>query len=72
MNGQLRSYLPENILLDGKHQQHTRMCHEELAVIDPANGYRVIAYRGSIPLKEQNMQKLFGISAKETDFLECT
>jgi len=42
----LNSYLPESLLMRDKDQDHIRLSSEACAVLDPFDGYRVIACRG--------------------------
>ena len=42
----IRSYLPEAFFLDPKKEAHMRVCREDVVLLDPADGYRVIAGRG--------------------------
>lgn len=67
---QVRAYVPELLMTEGKDQPHMRVCREECALLDPANKYRVLAGRG-IDLKiGEPFAPFAALPASERDFME--
>lgn len=66
---QIESYLPETLFLRDKHRLSARVCREEIAVIDPADGYRLLVCRGAAQRKE-SLFRAYGIDRGEQKFLQ--
>lgn len=69
MKQQLNAYVPESLLLDEKQERARRVCHEDLLIVDPADGFRVLVSRGRTPMQGKRLDKLFSIPAPEMQFL---
>ncbi len=72
MNRTLKRYLPELLLTEEKHSDATEPCAEDFAVIDAANGYRVLACRAQSLKEGDLLPAAWGVSSTELDFLERT
>ena len=70
MKSQFSSYIPESLSLKGKDLTHVPIFCEDCVLADPSHGYRVLGYRGKENLSAQTLPCAFGLSKKETDFLE--
>lgn len=68
----LNSYLPESLFLIDKKEDHMRLCYESCAVLDPADGYRVIACRGKGIEINQPFAPIASLSRSERDFLDAS
>lgn len=68
--GDLHSYIPELSFLQDKHQAPSRLFCEECAVLDAANGYRVLASRTKGLANGGSFFAHYGVGANELDFLE--
>lgn len=67
---EIRSYIPEAFFLDQKDKQHMRICREDLVLVDPADGYRVVAGRGKESLAGEPFAPLVRLSKSERNFLK--
>lgn len=72
MNQTLKRYLPEVHLTEEKHADATEPCAEDFAVLNAANGYRVLACRAQTLKEGDLLPEAWGISPAELDFLERT
>ena len=72
MKQQLNAYVPESFLLDEKQECARRVCHEDLLIVDPADGFHVLVARGSTPMQGKRLDKLFAIPSSEMQFLRNT
>lgn len=70
--GKLRSYLPELSFGEHKQESSTRICHEDFIVIDPSDGYRILAARGVALEEGTTLSKAWRVTKKELSYLECT
>lgn len=70
MNASIKSYIPEDFFTAAKHSQSVRRCFEDLAIVDPADGYRTVAWRGRADSKGRGLQLKKALAASEIDFLE--
>ena len=67
---EIRSYIPEAFFLDQKDEDHMRVCREDLVLVDPADGYRVVVGRGKEILAGEPFAPLVRLSRSERQFLE--
>ena len=66
----IRSYVPESVFFDNKDQSGCRIFHDNCAIINAVDNYRLIAARGiDIPIGEPFFDTL-SISDEETDRLQ--
>ena len=66
----IRSYVPESVFFDNKDQSGCRIFHDNCAIINAADKYRLIAARGiDIPIGEPFFETL-SISDEETNCLQ--
>lgn len=72
MNRNIDVYVPEAFLTRFKHQQAPRVCREDLLMVDPANGYCVVAGRGEDVTVGDESFRFWQISSEERAFLEKT
>ena len=66
----LHSYIPELSFLQDKHQAPSRLFCEECAVLDAANGYRVLASRTKGLADSSSFFNCYEVFSSELDFLE--
>ena len=66
---QLNSYIPESLFMEKKDAEHTRLCLEDCALIDPGNQYLVIAARGKELPIGKSFAPLLRLSDSESKFL---
>lgn len=67
---QIKSYVPEAFFLEQKDREHMQIFHETFALVDPANGYRVMAGRGKGIRADLPFAPLDDLLRSERDFLE--
>lgn len=72
MSATIRSYVPEYLFTDSKHRTVARCGFEDVAVVDSADGYRVLACRGRGLSVGDALPDCWGIASSEIDFLEKT
>ena len=70
MNPILKSYIPETLFLASKQDASMEQYAEDLAVLDAANGYRVLACRATALTEGEALPEAWGIAPSELDFLE--
>ena len=66
----VRSYVPELDFLGLKDARGCRLCREDVAVLDASNGFRTVAFRGSVMLDGEAFLSSVGLSGEERSFLE--
>lgn len=66
---QLNSYIPETVFMDRKDLEHTRLCLEDCALVNPTDHYRVVAARGKEITVGNPFAPLFRLSVGENNFL---
>lgn len=65
----LNSYISERIFMDGKDTEHTRLCMEDCALVDPSDCFCTVAARGRGILVGEPFAPLHGLSDDEATFL---
>ena len=66
----IRNYIPEIENLRDKHAPSARICREECAVLDPADHYRILAWRGKRLLPGVSLFDQLFVTASDIAFLE--
>ena len=66
----ISSYVPESLFLDQKDEAHMRVCREDFVLVDPANGYRVVAGRGKGICEGEIFEPLRKMPKAEREFME--
>ncbi|MBR2018913.1 MAG: hypothetical protein IKA05_00775 [Clostridia bacterium] len=67
---QIESYIPELRYFESKHRSSARPMHEDLALVDVQNGYRVLACRGACMRVGESLPTLCALPQEELAFLE--
>lgn len=70
MTEKFRSYVPELLFGDRKQETPARICHEDFAVVDPTNQYRILAGRGLYAQAELSLPRVWQIPCAELSWLE--
>jgi len=68
----VKSYVPEAFFLEGKDTSHARICREDCALVDPANGFRVVAGRGKEIALGEPYLPLCSLPSAERSFFQST
>lgn len=67
---EIKSYVPEREFFKGKTEGGMRICHEEFSVVDPANDFLIVAYRGLDHRVGKRLTEEYGIPSSEIAFLQ--
>lgn len=72
MSQQLKAYIPESLLTDGKQEHTLRVCREDCLIVDPADRFRILVSRGTTSTVGKRLDAAYNVPVSEMRFLRET
>lgn len=70
MSEQIKAYVPEFLMTDGKQENAVRVCREDCFIVDPADRFRILGWRTDTPVTAQHLTAARVLPTSELHFLE--